>query len=84
MSADKQISPTIGSIPPTKIKGHEFIEVGDRRWCLSCDLFQTKPHSRAFWWEPNDPCPRTTPYAINRDKIGTETASVRDVSGGTE
>lgn len=28
---------------------HEFIEVGERRWCVKCDLFQT---ARGQQWVP--------------------------------
>lgn len=44
---------------------HEFIEVGNRRWCLGCDLFQ---QGAPFAKPPRGDCPRNTPYAVKNDK----------------
>ncbi len=50
--------------------GHEFIEVGNLRWCLGCGLFQMRKDGTAidFPW-PNNVCPRTTPYAHEYDFV---------------
>ena len=45
---------------------HEFITVGSRRWCLCCDLFQSKRKGDA-WSDPAGFCPRNTPYAVHHD-----------------
>lgn len=37
---------------------HDFIEVGDRRWCITCDLFQTRKKGMAFFPTPAKPCPK--------------------------
>jgi hypothetical protein len=54
----------------TVIDGHELIEVGNRRWCVTCDLFQQR---RANGWPSLlMPCRRDTPYAqwLERKKRG--------------
>jgi hypothetical protein len=48
------------------IAAHEFIEVGVRRWCVCCDLFQMKEKGAIFFPTPRSPCARTTPYARNK------------------
>jgi len=48
---------------------HEFIEVGRRRWCLGCSLFQWKSCDQGAWQparETGKTCPRDTPYADQR------------------
>jgi hypothetical protein len=40
---------------------HEWIEVGDRRWCLGCSLFQQR--AGTAFPTPRTHCPRDTPYA---------------------
>lgn len=52
----------IEAIPPVNINGHEIIEVGNRRWCLGCDLF-VKRRPGWPWQMPAAICPRDTPYA---------------------
>lgn len=44
-------------------KGHEFIEVGKRRWCLKCDLFQTRADESRPFPVPRKECEEFTPYA---------------------
>jgi hypothetical protein len=46
---------------------HEWLEVGDRRWCLGCSLFQAKPKGAVYFPTPRKPCPRNTPYAHEKD-----------------
>lgn len=41
---------------------HEFIDVGNRRWCVRCDLFQTRRPGTP-WRKPASECPNNTPYA---------------------
>lgn len=41
---------------------HEFIEVGNRRWCMGCSLFQMR-RPGSPWHVPASNCPRETPYA---------------------
>ena len=41
---------------------HEFIEVGNRRWCTGCSLFQLR-RPGSPWRMPASSCPRDTPYA---------------------
>ena len=48
-------------------RGHEFIEVGNRRWCLGCDLFQQKDWIASPFPSPRSDCPCNTPYAKKRD-----------------
>lgn len=55
---------------------HEWIEVGNRRWCVGCSLFQWKSQE-GVPWQPRSrglqPCPRDTPYAVrNTRKALTE------------
>jgi hypothetical protein len=45
------------------MKAHEFVTVKDRRWCLGCDLFQTKSQGAVFFPTPRNACPRDTPRA---------------------
>ncbi len=47
---------------------HEWLEIGRRRWCLGCDLFQVK--SGEAFPEPRKDCPRFTPYAQDKDREG--------------
>ena len=50
-------------------KGHEFVEVGNRRWCLGCDLFQRRdPPGYKPFPMPRNECPRSTPYAYEKDR----------------
>lgn len=44
---------------------HEFLTVGERRWCVNCDLFQVR-HSDS--WPSIADCPRTTPRAQAIDR----------------
>jgi hypothetical protein len=48
-------------------RDHEWIEVGRRRWCVGCPAFQTSGEGR---WSPGvgTLCPRSTPYAEERDR----------------
>lgn len=49
---------------------HEFIEVGNRRWCLGCSMFQNRrggAHPEP-WREPASECPRNTPYAEAKER----------------
>jgi len=46
--------------------GHEWIEVRDRRWCVRCDCFQSKPNAGAKFWETKDPC--ANKYHQNRQR----------------
>lgn len=49
---------------------HEFIEVGNRRWCVGCSLFQNRrggAHPEP-WREPASACPRDTPWANDKDR----------------
>lgn len=43
---------------------HDFLQVENRRWCLCCDLFQSRS-SKAAKWAPPTPlgCAFSTPYA---------------------
>lgn len=61
------------------MSAHEWLEVGDRRWCLGCDLFQVRPKGHAFFPTPRKPCPRNTPYAQGTEVHRTAT---REHSGG--
>jgi hypothetical protein len=46
----------------TVIQDHELIEIGNRRWCVTCSLFQQRGANSGLWPVTN-PCPRNTPYA---------------------
>lgn len=48
---------------------HEFIEVKDRRWCLGCKLYQSKPKGAVYFPTPQHICPRNTRHAMERDAI---------------
>jgi hypothetical protein len=48
-------------------RGHEFIEVGARRWCMGCDLFQRRTWIMGPFPDPRQDCPCNTPYAAERD-----------------
>lgn len=50
---------------------HEFIEVGHRRWCLNCSLWQMSKSGR---WPKMGPCARNTPRAIAKDRADGEKA----------
>jgi hypothetical protein len=50
----------------SKDNGHEFVEVGNRRWCVTCTLFQQRSHKG--FPPPLLPCPRSTPYAAWLEK----------------
>ncbi len=52
------------------LRAHEFIEVVNRRWCVGCDLYQSKS-STASWREPLEECPRYTAYAVAQDRRQT-------------
>ena len=64
---------------------HEFIEVGDRRWCVGCDLFQTR---RTAWVPTALPeCPRNTPVCLKLKEQKSFKDAVRlsgKVIGGEE
>jgi hypothetical protein len=45
---------------------HEFIEVMNRRWCVNCDLFQSKKPGYE-WRSQTISCPRDTPRAVRID-----------------
>lgn len=50
--------------------GHEWLQVGNRRWCLGCDAYQSRRDERATTpWRPgiSAVCPRYTPYARAQD-----------------
>ncbi len=48
---------------------HLFIEVGGRRWCMCCNLFQTKLSTTECFPVPR-PCPNDAPAAaMNRAHI---------------
>ena len=44
-------------------RGHQFIEVGRRRWCVRCDLFQARSSTTKRFAEPLCWCANDTPYA---------------------
>lgn len=46
---------------------HGWIEVLNRRWCVCCTAFQQRKASDGPWPAINQVCPRTTPYARNKD-----------------
>jgi hypothetical protein len=51
------------------MKDHEFVEVGNRRWCLCCDLFQRRdPPGHKPFPTPRKECARSTPYAYEKDR----------------
>jgi hypothetical protein len=50
------------------MSAHDFVEVENRRWCLCCNLFQTKQKSAAFFPTPAKPCPRDTQYAVEKEE----------------
>lgn len=54
------------------MKPHEWIDVGDRRWCVGCDLFQSRKAGRE--WAKSGLCPRYTPYAVRVDNEPQHTA----------
>jgi hypothetical protein len=62
------------------MSAHDFVEVGDRRWCLCCDLFQAKSPTAAFFPTPRKPCPRDTPRGRKLDaeeNVVSVTSTVR-------
>jgi hypothetical protein len=46
------------------VPSHEFKEMGYRRWCLGCGMFQYKRADQ--FAEPKCPCPQDTPYAYRK------------------
>lgn len=50
--------------PMTPVFEHEFLEVGNRRWCLCCDLFQMRFKGQEKFPEPKYSCARNTNYAM--------------------
>lgn len=46
------------------VRDHEFIEVGNRRWCLRCDLFQMR--KTTGWYPMRAICSHDTPYALRK------------------
>jgi hypothetical protein len=62
----------------TVIQGHELIEIGNRRWCVTCGLFQQK-RSNGFP-QLMHACQRITPYAqwLERKKKGEDDESPVD------
>lgn len=53
----------VSEIDPDEIEwpnGHEFITVLKRRWCLGCDLYQTRAAGGRFP-APAQPCDRSGP-----------------------
>lgn len=50
------------------LRDHQWIEVGQRRWCMTCDSFQMKTNPSGEWkgWA-GAYCQRTTPYAKSVD-----------------
>jgi hypothetical protein len=56
-------------------RDHEWIEVGLRRWCMTCDAYQMKTNHSGDWkgWAGMF-CPRTTPYAMRCDGVSTQKA----------
>ncbi len=52
---------------------HEFLAIGNRRWCLGCNLEQAMEPPRRpgyfpiFPMKPLTVCARFTPYAVERD-----------------
>lgn len=48
----------------TILASHEFITVGARRWCVCCDLFQSKEKTAVYFPTPQNGCPQDTPYAV--------------------
>lgn len=51
---------------------HDFVEVLNRRWCLCCDLFQSKKDDAANFPKPRKSCARDTPRARAMDKARSE------------
>lgn len=55
-----------------KPRGHEFLQVKGRRWCLCCSLFQWRD-SRTRLWLPlrasTEICQRNTPYAKKKCEL---------------
>ena len=49
-------------------RGHHFIEVGNRRWCLGCDLWQQRTRGGG-WWPDRKDCQWNTPWAKDRPPI---------------
>lgn len=48
---------------------HEFITIGNRRWCLGCDLFQQRSDRAVDFAKPSKGCARSTPRARADDEI---------------
>lgn len=65
------------------MSAHDFVEVRDRRWCLCCDLFQTKSPTAAFFPTPRKLCPRDTPRARALDGVGGQSMDEADADGNT-
>lgn len=57
---------------------HEWIEVLNRRWCVCCTAFQSRKSENDPWPQSRYGCPRTTPYAANKDAISIEPLSDHD------
>jgi hypothetical protein len=49
-------------------RDHQWIDVGHRRWCITCDAYQMKTNPSGSWkgWAGTY-CPRTTLYAKSVD-----------------
>ena len=56
-------------------QAHEWITVGDRRWCLGCSAFQWRTacdHDWQPWKLSAYACPRDTPYAQRQSATQAE------------
>jgi hypothetical protein len=63
------------------MRSHDFIEVGNRRWCVGCDLYQQKERSAVYFPTPAKSCPRNTPLAREQDAPPALIASQPDREG---
>jgi hypothetical protein len=50
--------------PSGRFRTHDFIEVGNRRWCVNCDTFQTRRHGQ--WPKQTKDCAMDTPRARSK------------------
>lgn len=61
---------------------HHFIEVGNRRWCLGCELFQQRTRGDQ-WWPKSEACPWNTYWAQTNpaERKGTQEPEQLELMG---